>query len=757
MTLVTYAAPQAHAQETCRMVSVVFARGSGQKINKSDELNRFFDQLRKRIPNDTTTYYELGDTAHGGKKYPAVDVNPISHLDNLLGAWTSSGYANDYGASVVEGDEELLNYLSETSHCNSRIILAGYSQGAQVIGQTLRGLSDSIRNRIDFVALFGDPKLNLPEGRGFNPPACRGDDYSPWRRTIGDCNTDNGSLGARNPYLLADMESKTGLWCLNDDFVCGSSKVFFVNSGHMRYAEEDGSIDAAVQEIATKLSIQLPDAKIDTAFDITTPHTGGPDVMILLDDSARTENDGAYARSISRITSIIQTVSEQGGRTGIQTYTDFDGCGPLEGGGVTIGYDLGGLTEETLHHIQALKGSYLPPACGFSHSLRGAIGMAKNHSPWRQGVQKLIIVITKGPQSGIPPIEVDDQGEGVGISLSAAKVHGMRLASLASTDPSDVTIQVIGGDDIQQLFEDAEVDGERIEVIGDSEIARSINEHTQPALHAPQLLAQLRSTDYQAEPGDQLTFDASNTIAYNDSIILYEWDFDGDDTFEQQRHSPTTQYVYDADFNGEASVRITTQSGLTDTATAHVKIGNIAPTQAPAAAQRLAVRWGENNSAHLSWQKADTLANRWLVLLNDFPLGYVARDQLFLNVADMQPNQDNTFTVQAVTADETRSRAATVTLKKRSLAPTATAQLALQAARSQVPAGNQPVAFATPTSVFATQFNKVPTDSIASSTHANPFSKMDKTASHLLAWIIGGAFVVSLGVIGRYTYRRKRL
>lgn len=87
-----------------------------------------------------------------------------------------------------------------------------------------------------YVAMFGDPELYLPEGRGAWPAACRGKNLSPYRVFVPNCHTDNGSLGTRNPYEIARFRGKYGLWCNNNDFICGSSKNLLRGDGHVEYS-----------------------------------------------------------------------------------------------------------------------------------------------------------------------------------------------------------------------------------------------------------------------------------------------------------------------------------------------------------------------------------------------------------------------------------------------------------------------------------------------------------------------------------------
>jgi len=152
------AAEAAAADTPCTDVEVVYARGAGQSLRAMEAI-RFRDQLAERIQEPLTMqFYEVGTEAIGGYQYPAVAVGDPR---TLVGAFTTAGEANEYGASVDAGAAEMLMYLMQRRDAcpESRFVLGGYSQGAQVVGEILGGAQYFMAGNIDFVALFGDPKL----------------------------------------------------------------------------------------------------------------------------------------------------------------------------------------------------------------------------------------------------------------------------------------------------------------------------------------------------------------------------------------------------------------------------------------------------------------------------------------------------------------------------------------------------------------------------------------------------------------------
>jgi hypothetical protein len=218
----------------CADLEFIFARGSGQDYG-AREFQKFREaaeaELESKRFSGSYHFYEL--------EYPAVGIDPTDFegLQNILGAWVSAGTANRYGDSVEAGVSELSNYLdSIRGRCsNTKFVLAGYSQGAQVITDGFSAISPE---RVLYAGLFGDPKLYLSEGYGLDPPACSGNGLSWYRENVPNCRTYQGALLARTPYIPASWFSgRVGLWCMEKDFVCGSSSNVFQNSGHGRYGE----------------------------------------------------------------------------------------------------------------------------------------------------------------------------------------------------------------------------------------------------------------------------------------------------------------------------------------------------------------------------------------------------------------------------------------------------------------------------------------------------------------------------------------
>ena len=284
---------------SCDDIKIIFARGSGQTLGDK-EYQYLKTELNSALAprNDISySFYELGSITQDGHQYPAVGLD----FFNIISAAVSAGTAASYGDSAKEGSLELTTYISSisTSCPKTKFVLAGYSQGAQVITTSASKIDPS---RIIYAATFGDPKLYLPEGEGIDPPACHGQNLSDYRAYAPNCKTARGSLGAKNPYVESGWSGKLGLYCNDQDLVCGAglnlsakdvseTSNFLENikanamSGHTGYIAE-GTIKKAVKTITDKISVTFPPKKV------TSTPTASINSLILLDYSYL--NEGFY-------------------------------------------------------------------------------------------------------------------------------------------------------------------------------------------------------------------------------------------------------------------------------------------------------------------------------------------------------------------------------------------------------------------------------------------------------------------------------
>ena len=213
---------------SCSALLVVGARGSGETYDASHdgmgpEVFAAYSQIARRVPN----------TRPFGLPYPAVPVLPVSQLGSAY--WNSLSY----------GDSMLYHYVSQqvVACPYQRIALVGYSQGAQVIGDTLKNLTASQRSLIAQIVLFGDPRFN---------PAISGIDRGGYNPRLA------GVFGARTIASL--WYPKMRDYCALRDPVCNYSTANIVGciSGCVHYKYTSSGTAAFAGALAGNAIAALP-------------------------------------------------------------------------------------------------------------------------------------------------------------------------------------------------------------------------------------------------------------------------------------------------------------------------------------------------------------------------------------------------------------------------------------------------------------------------------------------------------------------
>ena len=345
--------------EACPAVRFVFARGSGEAA-ETDQNFREFKQTILNKMKTTSLSYDFVDL-----DYPAIGIGDIGVL---LGAAFSAGEGGDFGESVQSGVNKLINTVNSTCP-GTKFVLGGYSQGAMVLSKALPSLN---ADKIIYAATFGDPKIYLPEGAGFLPPACRGEGLSDYRAYVPDCRAYKGLLGGYEPYEPSQFIGKLGTWCNKADIFCSHR---FNITNHISYVA-DGIYEDASRMIYYKVA---------QAFGITntiaTPH----DTAILIDST------GSMADMIEKYKTealrLARETLDSGGRVALYDYRDLgDPYEPVEH------CDFNTCTleifERELAGIHASGGGDAP------ESLLSASYHMMKKLTWKHGATKSVVVLT---------------------------------------------------------------------------------------------------------------------------------------------------------------------------------------------------------------------------------------------------------------------------------------------------------------------------------------------------------------------------
>ncbi|WP_181065751.1 cutinase family protein [Rathayibacter sp. AY1C1] len=641
----------------CATVDAVFARGSGQTVAESGrEAERFRAEIQRRV--DSVSYYELGTEEIEGDQYPAVPVGG-SHPINSGGAFITSGGALTYGNSVNEGVDELTKYIrARIALCGDEtlFILGGYSQGAQVVGETYNErLTDAERDHVVFNALFGDPKLYLPEGESewhrdegawvpeYVAPFCDGErEKSTWRRTVPDCNTDNGSLGARVPYVPASWSTSTGLWCNDDDFVCGSSKNPFTVSGHV-YSDVGGAIDDGVLEAVEKLAVRLGSSdELDTVFVPVRAGRTGLDVVFLIDSTGSMSGQIDQAKQFAG--SMSASIAAVNGRVALVEYRDA--------GDEFTARVLTGLQEDTTEFQSKLDGISVGGGGDTPEAALHALMTGFDGLDWRPGATKAAVILT---DAGFHNPDLVD-----GSTVESVAARSLEI------DPVNV-YPVVSEYNAAEYEELATATSGEV-IINSGDAGTALEEALITITERP--VAQLGLNEYFADTGTPVYFDASTSYGVSSPIATFDWDFDGDGVFEILGGASAVEYAYPTTGDYFIQVRVTDEDGGIGTHAVPVHIGtDTGKPVLPEPAQSISVAVAADE-ATVVWDAEVEPTGYWSISVDGVEIGRFAPDARDGRVGDLLAGTEYVFGVRPVSSEPIVGDEITTTA---TLAPAATA------------------------------------------------------------------------------------
>ncbi len=582
---------------SCDDVRFIFARGSGQSLGDK-EYNNFKTSIEAELKHANAKlkyhFYELGSSKHGDSTYPAIGLTLMSSI----GANLSAGKYFSYGDSVEKGITELKSYISEvSSSCpNTKFVLGGYSQGAQVITMASEDLNAS---KVAYLATFGDPKLYLPEGKGLFPDACRGKNLSPYREYAPNCRTKEGSLGAKRPYQTTAWSGKKGLWCNNKDIICGAGidlskgegsnilekATSSVISAHVSYVP-DGIIASAAKTIVKKLQKVYP-SKIGRS----NSSIYNRDTIILIDRTS--SMSGLIDRYKEEAKNLATRTIQNGGRAALYTYGDLN-----EGEHTKQLTSLDDSLEKfqiSLDAISVAGGGDEP------ESMLSAIHTAMSEQRWKIGATKSIVVLTDASYH-------NPDYDGTTISKIVNKSYEI--------DPVNVYV-INENPDLYSSFEQiTSPTGGQVFTSTDSLSTDLLT--TRPNVTLP-------LSEYIGAPGDEFTF----TATASDGVVSYSWDLNFDGIFETTTLQPTITKNFSTAGYGYITVKATDANGNASTTSAKVTITNKNST--PEINSLEQIETGDQ-SATIGYSANDH-TSAVLVSIDDAPVGFT--DQTKLTISDL--------------------------------------------------------------------------------------------------------------------------
>lgn len=650
------------ANSSCSDVQLIFARGSGERID-GDNYEKFTKQITNRIKAPLTwTQYELGEGWDGYRNpdnlYPAISVDGWNAVTHGLGAQVTAGDGFRYGLSVTKGVGELqLFLLNKTLQCpDTKFVLGGYSQGAQVVGEALAGISARVKNNIVFVALFGDPKLYLPEGEGFYPPACKGEKFSDWRRGVPNCHTDDGTLGARTAYIPEEFRGRVGLWCNDNDWICGSSKNALNNSGHSKYANSRGAISKSSLEIAHRLKNALPFPKnqyINDQFLELSDGEAKLNITYVWSTNASTEQN--FLQTQKSVRERANQIWLQGGRVGLTVATsDVHGGSsfwhPMFPSGGPVGETLGLFAVGDRNHVdyRIADSEFSPIYARKPHVLSAAIETI-NTLPWQAGAEKAMIFIAEDADFKEEPSRQVINGRVVTIP------EYLVLRAL-EIDPVNMYFIVGQSADVESAEYMADATGGKVftyDPLDSKTLDKALTDAQQEILERPVVV--FGQELYETEDGRPITIDVSGSYARSGEIVTYDWDHDGDGVWDVTTTVPHSTYEYPAGFSGLTHVRVTDSKGQLGTMTTVVKSNHVDSTsvQLPVVGEIQHEVLETKNSIsviRLTWKRLES-APHLALSVNGIHLGLIDASRTTIDITDIFRTQATKIELQVVDAE----------------------------------------------------------------------------------------------------------
>ena len=166
------------------------------------------------------------------------------------------------------------------------------------------------------------------------------------------------------------------------------------------------------------------------------------------------------------------------------------------------------------------------------------------------------------------------------------------------------------------------------------------------------VVARLPINAYWARPGQEINFDASSSEGV---IGKYEWDLDGDGTYDTTTRSPVLKHVYARPFEGVMILRVSNPLGSANILKTPVHVGTgpgpggvrpVPPTNVKAE-----VVSADGTQVKVTWESNDPTADSWGVAVNGFPAGRVYKSARSVTVTDIQRDKDVLLQVFGITAD----------------------------------------------------------------------------------------------------------
>jgi hypothetical protein len=515
-----------------------------------------------------------------------------------LGGLVAGERAGAYANSVDEGKRRLRAEIENIVRlCDpaTRIILAGYSQGAHVVGDVLSGLTGSLRARILATTNFGDPR--------FNPLASAEGDFEAHR---------HGLLGTRGQYP-PDARASVQSWCIKEDPICQgiairapslsldpfhvyeTTRAFFAHFEYPNYS----TVVAATWLLQRIRKHEATKGAVPP--DVPAPTSRPLDVAFVVDTTASMDDAIASVRENLALIRERLALTATDLRTALAEYKDE----PDESSEYRSRLDTGFTADASafataVDRLDAVGGGDFPESV-FS-GLQLAIDL-----PWRPDAAKFVVLVGDAPPKDPEP--------GTGLTASAIATSALRI-------PVPIyTLQVRSDSETSTAFTDlaSRTSGRSYSVDEPAAVAAAIltaidEQARTPSVRASAVRYAARSSrgavataaqvaaPLTAGVGEPVLLSAADVSSPVGEDLAFTWDF-GDGTSLSTR-ATVISHTWSAPFIGDVRITVSDESGRSAQALRPVQIAG-APFRAVTRQPRPVATRGDR-SVVLRWKRPAT-------------------------------------------------------------------------------------------------------------------------------------------------------
>jgi predicted esterase/PKD repeat protein len=637
LTIGLFGASTKSQDQSCRDVLILFARGSGQNPNgylanslsdpdfykEEPQSYTFFKEISSRITDVSVEKISLRDFKGRYNQYGYKAVNVEEGFTR--GPTHRSDVFNRYYESVADGAEELTWFLEDrlTSCPFQQVILGGYSQGAHVVGDALYKLKPYFRPRINYVALYGDPKFNprtstlpLMAGRW-----ARGNAWS----------IQSGILGPRGNYLPDEIANVTS-WCDFGDPICANHygqnpvtstlKGLFVDRTHQNIYQEKW-IPLSANEIVNSIrkNNQLFAENMQT---ITWLNKN--DKLYKLDLALVLDGSGSMTNILKNLKKRLEGFTNSlfnsywDTRVGVVAFNDSFPWEPLYFSRLLTDFTYDRETvKSAIYNLQPQENPDTPEA------QYSGLMTAMNNLSWREGAQKKILVMTDAP-----PKNPDPQG------WTSEQVVRRAL----ELDPVSISYAQYPLNNSWASL--ADIYSQQISSATNGMVAKGTFSY-EPELILDLLdqmdLQPVASINGPAEgvAGNLINFSGGDSYDPDGSIKEYAWDFNDDGVWDYTSDNPLAEYTYIQPYTGLVVLEVRSEDGGSAKAIHNISVSpqsNIT-TGVPETPQAVAIR--SQQDVNITW--SNNYDNGTAVYISD----------LDDNVTEIVANASNYLLQNAIT------------------------------------------------------------------------------------------------------------